>query len=290
MKRAYYRLALTRQLRDVTRENVQLARDFVDVVRGRVETGTAAQHELLRLRVLVGRLEDDLRSFDRDEVSLTAGINATLHRGIDVPVPTPARTAVEEPTEDATTFSQRAEKERPLLRRYSAVHDTYLASARRARREGYPDVTLWAGYRVRTQAGADPGRDFVSFGVSVPLPLSYDRRSRSESRHDERMAAAALQDRAAALDGIRGDLGRVVADWRRAVQEARTYRKELIPEARMSLDSVYASYRVGRADFASLFQAELELLNFERTARTAETAAAQARVDAEAMVGTGVGR
>ena len=55
----------------------------------------------------------------------------------------------------------------------------------------------------------------------------------------------------------------------------------------MSLDSVYSSYRVGRADFASLFQAELELLNFERTARMAETAAAQARVDAEAMVGTG---
>ena len=73
-----------------------------------------------------------------------------------------------------------------------------------------------------------------------------------------------------------------------AVQEAQTYRKDLIPEARMSLDATFASYRVGRADFSSLFQAETELLNLERTARMAETAAAQARVDAEAMVGTGV--
>jgi len=288
VKRAYYRLALTRQLRDVTRKNVELVSDFSDVVRVKVEAGVAAQHELLRLRVLVGRLKDDLKSFDRDEVSLTAGINATLHRAIDVFIPTPAQTVVAEPTADAATFAQRAEKERPLLMRYAVVHDTYLASARRARREGYPDVTLWAGYRVRTQAGADPGRDFVSLGMSVPLPLSYDRRSGSESRHDEHMAAAALQDRAAALDGIRGDLGRVIADWKRAVQEARSYRSDLIPEARMSLDSVYSSYRVGRADFASLFQAEIELLNFERTARIAETAAAQARVDAEAMVGTGV--
>jgi cobalt-zinc-cadmium efflux system outer membrane protein len=289
VKRAYYRLALTRQLRDVTRENVQLVSDFIDVVRVKVEAGMAAQHELLRLRVLQGRLQDDLKSFDRDEVSLTAGINATLHRALDVPVPTPARTAVPGPSTDAATFAQRAEKERPLLKRYAAMHDTYLASARRARREGYPDITLWAGYRVRTQAGTDPGRDFVSLGLSLPLPLSYDSRARSESRHDERLAAAAWQDRAAALDGIRGDLGRAVADWKRAVQEAQTYRKDLIPEARMSLDATFASYRVGRADFSSLFQAETELLNLERTARMAETAAAQARVDAEAMVGTGGG-
>jgi len=288
VKRAYYRLALTRQLRDVTRKNVELVSDFIDVVRGKVEAGMAAQHELLRLRVLVGRLKDDLKSFDRDEVSLTAGINATLHRPIDVVILTPVRTAVLEPSAEAATLAERAEKERPLLRRFAVAHDTYLASARRARREGYPDITLWAGYRVRTQAGTDPGRDFVSLGMSVPLPLFYDRRSGSESRHDERLAAAALQDREAALDGIRGDLGRVIADWKRAVQEARSYRGDLIPEARMSLDAVYSSYQVGRADFASLFQAEIELLNFERTARMAETAAAQARVDTEAMVGTGV--
>jgi cobalt-zinc-cadmium efflux system outer membrane protein len=288
VKRAYYRLALTRQLRNVTRENVRLVSDFIDVVRAKVEAGLAAQHELLRLRVLIGRLKDDVRSFDRDEISLTAALNATLHRAIDVPIPTPAQTAIAEPTADVATFAQRAERERPLLKRYAAAHDTYLASARRAQREGYPDITLWAGYRIRTQAGADPGRDFVSLGLSLPLPLSYDRRSRSERRHDEQMAAAALEDRAAALDEIRGRLGRIVADWKRSVQEARTYRQDLIPEARLSLEATFASYRVGRADFASLFQAELELLNFERTARLAETAAAQARAEAEAVVGVGV--
>jgi cobalt-zinc-cadmium efflux system outer membrane protein len=288
VKRAYYRLALTRQLRDVTRENVQLVSDFADVVRVKVETGLAAQHELLRLRVLVGRLEDDLKSYDQDESSLTAAINATLHRDIDIPVPTPKQTPVGEPVADATALAQRAEKERPLLRSYVAERETYLASARRAKREGYPDITLWAGYRVRTRAGADPGRDFVSFGLSLPLPLSYDARWGSERRHDEALAEAALQKRAAAVDEIRGRLGQIVAGWKRAVQEAHTYRKDLIPNARLSLDATYSSYQVGRADFASLFQAELELLNFERTARMAETAAAQARVDAEAMVGTGV--
>jgi cobalt-zinc-cadmium efflux system outer membrane protein len=288
VKRAYYRLALTRQLRDVTRDNVQLASDFIDVVRAKVEAGLAAQHELLRLRVLEGRLQDDLKSFDRDEVSLTAAINATLHRAIDTPIPTPAQTHVEEPSKDAAALAQLAERDRPLLQRYAAERETYLASARRAKREGYPDLTLWAGYRVRTRAGGDPGRDFASVGLSLPLPLSYDARWGSERRNCEKLADATAQNRVAALDEIRGRLGQIVADWKRSVQEAHTYRKDLIPGARLSLDATYASYRVGRADFASLFQAEIELLNFERTARMAETAAAQARVDAEAMVGTGV--
>ena len=36
VKRAYYRLALTRQLRDVTRENVRLVSGFIDVVRAKL--------------------------------------------------------------------------------------------------------------------------------------------------------------------------------------------------------------------------------------------------------------
>jgi outer membrane protein TolC len=87
---------------------------------------------------------------------------------------------------------------------------------------------------------------------------------------------------------MRGELGGIVADWRRSAQKARTYREELIPEARMSLDATFASYRVGRADFASLFQAELELLNFERTTLMAATDAAEALVSAEEIVGRGV--
>ena len=88
---------------------------------------------------------------------------------------------------------------------------------------------------------------------------------------------------------MRSLLGGIVADWKRSAQKARTYRDELIPQSRLSLDATFASYRVGRADFASLFQAEVELLNFERTTRTAATDAAEARVSAEEIVGSVVG-
>ena len=286
--RAYYRLALTRQLRKVTEEHIRLVDDFVDVVRVKNEAGLTAQHELLRLRVLVDQLKDDLNNFDQDEQSLTATINATLHRPIDVPVPTPERTAVAEPPTDSQALARLAERERPLLKRFVAASEAYRAASRRAAREGYPDITLWAGYRVRTRAGTDRGTDFLSLGVSLPIPLFYSQRWGSERRKNEQLAQAAIGDRAAEIDRIRGDLGRLVATWKRAVQKARTYRENLTPEARLTLDATFASYQVDRADFASLFQAEIQLLDFERTTLMAETSAAEARVDTEALVGTGV--
>jgi len=288
VRRAYYRLALTRQLREVTEAHVRLVGDFLDVVRAKNEAGLVAQHELLRLRVLVGQLRDDLNNCDQDEQSLTATINATLHRATNVPIPTPKQTSLRPPQADAASLAQRARRERPLLKQYAAQAESYRAAARRAERDGYPDITLWAGYRFRVEAGTDPGTDFVSVGVAVPLPFWYSRRSGNQARENEQMAEAAVQRRAAELDSIRGELGRVVAVWRRAAQEARTYRDELTPAARLTLEATFAAYQVDRADFASLFQAELELLNFERTTRMAEATAAEARVDAEAAVGSGV--
>ena len=78
----------------------------------------------------------------------------------------------------------------------------------------------------------------------------------------------------------------MVAEWERAVSEAKTYRKELMPLAKQALDATFAAYQVDRADFASLFQAELELLDFERTIRRAEAQASLLRVEAESLIGT----
>lgn len=285
VRRAYYRLALTRQLRGVTRRHIQLVKDFLDVVRVKNEAGMAAQHDLLRLTVLEEQLEDDLNNFDEDEQSLSATINATLHRPIGTPIPTPDRIAVRSPRVDAKTLIRRARNERPALKLYRAQAETYRAAARRAARDGYPDITVWAGYRIRTRTTTDVGTDFVSVGVALPLPFWYERRSGSQRRMNEELADSALEGRDAEFDRIRGEIGKVVAVWKRATQKARTYRKELTPAAKDALDATFVAYQADRADFASLFQAEIQLLDYERTTFAAEASAAAARVNAQGLVG-----
>ena len=285
VKRSYYRLALVRHLRDVTADHVRLLDQLVSVVQIRYEVGKVGQQDLLRLQVLRGKLADDLHGFERDDAALTAAINAALHRASGIPVQTPGRLLTPPPGYGVEQLIDISLRQRPLLRRYREQAAARRAAARRAEREGYPDLAAWVGYTARIEAGMDPGTDFVSLGLSVPLPLSYDRRWGSVARENELRAAQSEQEREAELDRIRAALGRVVAAWRRAAQEAATYRDELMPAAHRTLDATLAAYQVDRADFASLFQAELQLLDFERTIRRAEADSALARVETEALVG-----
>jgi outer membrane protein TolC len=285
VQRAYYHLALVRQLRRVTAEHVKLVEQFIDAVRIKYEVGKVGQHDLLRLQVLRSKLADDLKSFDRDDTALTAAVNAALHRGAGVPIRTPARITPPRLPSDGAAMVKAAAAHRPLLKHYLAQAATFRAAAARAAREGYPDISAWFGYTIRTEAGSDPGTNFVTLGVGLPLPLSYDRRWGSKKREYELRATEVEQARTAELDRIRGELDRAVAAWKRAAQEAGAYRTQLMPGAHRTLDATFAAYQVDRADFASLYQAELQLLEFERTIRRAEAAAALARVEAEALVG-----
>jgi outer membrane protein TolC len=93
-------------------------------------------------------------------------------------------------------------------------------------------------------------------------------------------------DHEAAQDDIRADLDSTLARWERAADKATTYHDQLIPDARTTLEATLAAYQVGRADYASLFQAEVQLLDLERAARMAEADAALAETDALMTLGT----
>jgi len=285
VKRAYYSLALVRQLRQVTQGHIKLVDQFIDVVRVKYEVGKVGQHDLLRLTVLENKLKDDLNSFDRDDQSLTATINATLHRPDDTPVATPERISEAHVRPTLGQLTAEAERSRPRLRWYIEQAKTHRVAARQADREGYPDLTAWIGYRVRTKAGTDAGTDFISAGLSLPIPFSYNSRWGSQEREQMARARSAEEQRAAALDRIRGALGQRIAAWKRAAQQAKTYRTRLMPQAHRTLDATFAAYQVDRADFASLFQAEIQLLEFERTIRQAQARAALSRVEVEALTG-----
>jgi outer membrane protein TolC len=62
----------------------------------------------------------------------------------------------------------------------------------------------------------------------------------------------------------------------RAAQKAETYESELVALAHRALDSTFAAYRVGRAGFGQLYQAEVALLELERGAIRARVEAAVA--------------
>lgn len=286
VKQAYYKLTLTRQLRRLTEAHVVLVVQLLDVVRIKYEVGRAPQENLLRLEVLRDQLKDDLHDFDRRAEQLTAALNASLHRSAATPIATPEELQGGTPAQDATMLHQVALQERPALKGLAADAAMHGAAAGLARYEAIPDPTVFAAYGLRTAiANGPPGRDLITLGVSLPLPVFFGSRYAARALESGSQERASRARREAMVDDIAASLVDAMSRWRRAAAKVETYRGNLVPAAHRTLDALFAAYRVDRADFLSLFEAQLQLLNFEKTIRIATVDALLARTTAEMLSG-----
>jgi outer membrane protein TolC len=279
----FWKLTLSRMLEEVTREHIARTEELLEAVRARYETGAAGQHQLLRLGVLRDRLRDDLGDFVRADSVLSAGLSRALSRDAERSFATPPDLDPKPVSGSVSDWLALARKERPELRRLEESIRTAETTAELARVDGRPDVTVWMKYRVRTiDTPLDDGTDQISAGFSIPIPWGSGKRSRAERAAQLQVARAGRARLVAELDRIESDLTAIHARWTRAFEQAVEYRDKLGPDARTTLEASYSDYSVDRADFAALFEAEVALLDLERTLliSMAETRIQAAEVDA----------
>ncbi|RME27214.1 MAG: TolC family protein [Deltaproteobacteria bacterium] len=281
----FWRLARARLLRRVTEAHLRRTEELLDAVRARYEVGAVGQSHLLRLRVLRDRLQDDIEDFDRAERELTAALSQALAADRAATFATPDAVDTRPPPAEADWLAI-AEEHRPEIARLAAERRAADAAVSLARTDALPDPTVWAGYRLRTvQTDTDPGRDLVSVGISVPIPTGSGRRARGAVRGWQAAASGVDARREALVDDIVADMDAILARWRRAAAKATTYEQQLIPAAETTLAVTLADFTVGRADFSSLFDAEIALLDLERGRIDAVTTTWLQRAEALATLG-----
>jgi cobalt-zinc-cadmium efflux system outer membrane protein len=260
----FWRLTLSNLLKGVTQEHLERTQELLDAVRVYYEVGKVGQNAVLRLGVLRDRLEDDLGDFQRVDRQISAGLNAALSRPATNRFDTPSEATPLPIAGAENQWLDLAQKHRPELRRIREEISLNQKEAELARIKTRPDLNIWAKYRVRTiDTAMDNGTDFVSVGVSVPIPWGSRKQGLGQeaaSLEAERASRARL---AAAIDRIEFGLETVGATWSRAYEKATNYRDRLIPLARATLETTLSDFSVGKADFASLYESEVELLMLE---------------------------
>lgn len=262
----YWKLALSRMLEDVTDEHLARTVELIRAVRVRYEVGKAGQNALLRLEVLRDRLQDDLGDFKRAERRLSAGLARALARAPESRFETP--TTIESiPREgNAQAWIEIAQQYRPELEAIRQEIKLQEKSAALSRIRTRPEVDLFVKYRVRTfESPTDDGTDFFSAGVSVPIPWGSRKRGLGGEAASFAARDGASSRLAAALDRIEAELIDVDASWNRAAEKSATYRDTLIPAAVAALETTLSDYSVGKAEFSTLYEAEIELLVLERS-------------------------
>ena len=285
VRQTWWLLARSRLLQAITAEHLARAEELLSAARSGYETGSLGQHVVLRQEVFTEQLADDLQDFTLTEQELLAALTTAIGKRPSLQ-PMPASVSPQSPPEGRDWLTI-ARTHRPLLRRLRADTDIAETTGVLARVDGRPDVSVWAGYRLRTAEGqSDSGEDLVSIGLSVPIPVG------SADRADAAVAAASLQAAAAghtlqaAEVRLDANMATTLARWRRADDKATLYRDRLIPGAQAVLETTQAAFSVGRADFTSLFEAEVALLSLKRAYIIAATETRIQHATATATLGT----
>jgi outer membrane protein TolC len=303
---AYYQLAYLRRAREIVEQNSAVLGGLVKVAQARYEVGTGVQADALRARIEAARLGDQASVLAAQERTALARLNAVLDRPSDTPVDAPeiplriARLAVAD-SASRVQFSSAAlgaaPNDSPLLPVDSIValavarspmlraHEAQIAAQERrlalAEKAHLPDFDVSLEYDQRPHFP-----DYLSFFVSVPLPLQRARKQNQDVAAARADLAALHAEHATEVDAVRTEVASLTSDAERSRTQLALSVKAVLPQAHAALASATASYEVGRIDFPALVDAQAELFNEETAYARALTDFATTLARLVSVVGT----
>ena len=284
VKRAYYEIWFLDRALEVVRTNEELLSDFVTVTATRYGVGTGGQPDVLKAQVERTRMGDELLDLGRRRTAAVAELNALLDRPSRTPVSSPSLPADVEraavplpgaeipftaialsetadrggPIPDLATLQRAAEQSNPRLRALAARIEAGRAAARLAALAAFPDFDLMVGYGQRS------GReDMASVSVSVQLPLFKARKQDALAQAADADVAALEAERVALVNEVRSDVAGLQAALLRTRDRVALMREGVLPQARASLESASAGYRVASVDFLTLVDNQATLFRHE---------------------------
>jgi outer membrane protein, heavy metal efflux system len=259
---AFYRIYQIDRSLVTMEETLDWLRQLEGVATTMYTVGSGNQGDVLRAAVEVARMEADIARMRAMRAGEVARLNALLDRPSDTPVsgvsfePLPASLPLPE------ALLARAEAARPLLEGARTGVERAEAREALARREIWPDLSLGVGYGQRP-SGMGTDR-MASFMVGFTVPIFAGRRQYPMRAETAAMSEMARAELAEARAGVRARIGELLAGLDRARTLLTLYRTEVLPQAEANVTASLASYRVGRADFMTLVDAQMGVNDFEQ--------------------------
>lgn len=257
----FWELYETDRRLEVLRDTKRHLEDFETAARARYEAGAGQQTDVLQAHVEVARLDADLARAGAVREGVAARLNALLDRPAETAVPPPPAGDLPSEVPGADSLLAWAEATRPALRRDRLGVRRAEARVERAGKEIWPDLTLGAAYGQRRVAGEVQRMGSVMVGFELPVFAGRRQlRRRDEAAAMETLTRAELAESRAEVDARVGEL---VAELDRARKLVLLYRDEVLPQARTTVESAFASYRVGAVDFRTLVSAKTSVNRYE---------------------------
>lgn len=245
------------------------AHELMRMSQRRFEAAEASEVDLNLLAVEASGFEQEKQLLELERQAEAIRLNQLLQRGVDTPVVLAG--SLEDALIDEGGVEQIADgaaERRPDLVAMRLLIERARAEAKLAHAEAWEDWSFGIGVDADKQVFAnEPSIDpigtkrdeFLSFGLSIPLPLWNRNHGRvAEAVAEERRAVARIAALESSVEaGIATARARVV----QLAKLERRQRESALPDSRRNVALLARGYRDGLAPVSTLVQAQQQLAN-----------------------------
>ncbi|WOO42969.1 TolC family protein [Rubellicoccus peritrichatus] len=262
----YYEYGYTGHAINLTRENLALLEKLEPITEEKVKVG-GDLNTLLRLKVEIGKIADQLQSLEQKRVAQSAQLNELLALSTDSSLPWPTWQAPPIEELDARSLAIAIEANNPELEMLQRKIASAEARKEIARLENYPDITLGLNYiqvgdPVVNPTTPDAGQDPWGFTVAVNIPIWFNKydAGRAEALASKRATENEYQSR---LNQLKSDLSASLARLNDANRRLKLYGEELLQLAEQAAEITRSSYESGRTGILEVIDSERSLLELQ---------------------------
>ncbi|HEX4945008.1 MAG TPA: TolC family protein [Usitatibacteraceae bacterium] len=281
IKSAYAQYYVAAENEKLTRGVLDLMAQLESVAQSRYAGGLAAQQDAIRAQVEQTSMRTDLVVLESERRRAAARLNALVARPGSAPIADPERIRPLPPPArlQIADLEERARARNPVI----AVEEARARSAGKmvelADLNRYPDLTVGLS---PTQTRNRISEWEIMFEVSIPLQQGSRRAKEREARA---MLDAARAKRDAASTSSLGELSESLAGLEAARKTEALAATSLLPQAELTFQSALAAYENGKVDFATLLDAQRQILRAKQERLKAQAEAQMRLAEIERIVG-----
>lgn len=287
---AFYEYAYLKDAIRLSRENLELLQGLEPIVEEKVRAG-ADLNALLRLKVEIGRVDDQARTLEQKSIAQSARLAELLALPQETVLPFPEWSRPGIVSTDGPSLVRAIEANHPELKMLERkIHS---AEARReiARLESFPDLTFGINYIQLGEPEVmpntpDAGRDPWGVTVAVQIPIWFGKYNAAKA---EALAAqrASEHERQHRFNQLRAELSASLALLKNANRQLTLYGDELLGLAGQAVENSRSAYESGRSGILEVIDSERSLLELQLLSKRAAADAWQQRILIQTLTGQG---
>ncbi len=280
VKQAYHRLWFSYIAAEVLDRNRAVLEELLRVSEIRYSVGKTPQQDVLKAQTQLSIIETRLVKLRQERRSREAELVALLNRPPGAPLGRPEDEPPGALTATLDDLLAAARENSPLLRRNQKIVERSEAALNLARKQFYPDYSISAG---AYSAGSMPS--MYELRVDLKLPVFFWRKQRAAVAEQAGILAEARNEHAAAGQALEYRIRDEYASAEASVRLMELYRKTLVPQAGLTLESSLAAYETGAADFLTVLSNFTTILDYEMSYYEEQLACGLALVRLEELTG-----